>query len=342
MKRIFVSILLILALICGTLTLSSCAIINPDADGEYDDRESEYQKKLGELTHRKRVLLSELDALESNANIEELDGAYMSFIFTGLDALLYDVVYPIMSEGDAGFVGIMAFSPEHLPGLEGKITVEQYDELIELGWGTAIYWNGEGDLAEYISEIFAKLDEMSISHPTTVVFKNGAYKLSYDEVLESFGILNAIHSGEEELPQKVSGAPEGVWHPGRAGWKSGVVASRLKRQVESEGGYALLEINFDNSEENTSYSFSDIPGEVEGMRLESFKTMVNLFKTSIKRGDIRVLDLETTREAMEKYYRDCEEMEQKNAQRIKDINAEISEIDRSMTELYSQYFGEDS
>jgi hypothetical protein len=172
-----------------------------------------------------------------------------------------------------------------------------------------------------------------------MAFKPGTYKGEYDDVLALFGIRNAIHSGETGLPHRVSGAPEGVWHPGAVGWKAGMSATLLKRQVEAEGGYAILEINFNTSLENAAYSFFDVPGETAGTRIESFRTMINLFKMSVKMGDIEVLNLDKTREKMEKYYSERTEIELQHAQRRKEINIELQDIERRMTELYVEYHG---
>ena len=260
----------------------------------------------------------------------------MSLLFTTLDDALYTSAHPVMAEGSTDIVGIMGLSLTELPDLEGKITKKQFDNLINLNWGTALYWNGEGDLEEFILQMQTTLDGLKIDFPTTIAFKSKTYKLEYDELLLQYEIENVLHGDDAGLPIRVSTQPTGVWHPGYIGWKANG-SSLLKRQIESEGGYALFEISF--SAENSATAYFDVSGESEGARSESFRKMINLFKSSVKSGAVEVLSTEAVRAKVEKYYNERSSIEVENAQQRQELNAEIAEIDRQMTELYREYYG---
>ena len=301
------------------------------------DENTEYTAQVEKLTYKKQQLLTELNALAPAAEKRLGNTSYMSFVFTGLDEMLYTTVYPIMVEGNVDLVGVLAFSPNELPGQEGKITMEQYDTLMLLSWGTAIYWDGSTDLNEYLSTMQTLLDEKGIPFPKSMVFKSGYYRVSYDEVIAAYGIKNAIHNGEEGLSVRETTEPKEMWHPGVIGWKAGTTANKLKRTIEDEGGYALFEINFNNAKDNSACTFIPLEGEGQNARVESFKTMANLFKTSISNGDIEVLSIDTVRAKVERYYGEMTVEERANEERRKAIDEEIAEIERQITDLYYQY-----
>lgn len=304
-----------------------------DTESEY----SEYDAKLDKLAYKKQQLQTELDKLGPDMEKRLGNTSYMSFIFTSLDEALYTSAHPIMAEGSTDLVGILGLSPSELPDMEGKITKKQFDTLMLLEWGTALYWDGNGDLEAFIVNMQTLLEDAKIDFPETLSFKNGKYRAEYDAIIAEYGIKNVIHNGESGLAIRVEGQPEGIWHPGVVGWKAGMSATLLKRSVESEGGYALLEINFNNSPDNSAYSYFEIEGESENERIDSFRKMVNLFKTSVKSGAIEVLTTEEVRAKVEKYYSERTVIELEHAERRRELLAEISDIERQMTELYYEY-----
>lgn len=322
----------IILLIIGAVCVAGY-FITRDSD---DVRYSEYDAQVDKLAYKKQQLLSEREKLGPDT---EKSMCYMSFIFTSLDEALYTSAYSIMAEGATDIVGILAMSPTDLPGMEGKITKEQFDELIQVEWGTALYWNGEGDLEEFITTMQTLLGECDIDFPETIIFKNGKYSGEYDELILSYGIENAIHNGETGLAVRIEGQPEGVWHPGVLGWKAGPSATKLKNNVRDLGGYALFEINFNNSTDNSACSYFEIEGEGANVRLKSFKTMINLFKTMIDTDEMEVLTTDEARARLETYYSELTTGELEQAQRRKEIDEEIAEIERRMTELYYEYYG---
>ena len=331
MMALGIALVLLFAFVCAYMVIES-------KQNEY----SEYDAQLNSLTYQKQKLLAELDKLGPDMEKRLGNTSYMSFLFTDLDEALYTSAHPVMAETDNDLVGIMALSPNELPGQEGNITLDHFRVLLMLDWGTALYWDGEGDLEEYI--LYMKdevLPPLGIELPVTMAFKDGVYRLEYDDVLVKYGIVNAIHHNEIDIyPHIERTDPTGtVWHPGSVGWKAGMSATLLKRQIEADGGYAILEISFDNSTSNTVYSYFEIEGEEANVRADSFRTMVNLFKSSMRSGNVDVLNMENTRKKVEKYYSERTIIELEHAQRRAEINAQLAEIERQMTKLYYDYKG---
>ncbi len=301
-----------------------------NTDGEY----SEYEAMMDRLAYQKQQLLVELDKLGPDMENQLGNTSYLTFLFSSLDSALYTSAYPTMASGDTPIAGMLALSPTELPGLEGKITEEQFETLINNKWGTALYWNGEGSLEEFITLMQTLLGEMEIEFPSTIVFKDKTYSITYDELLISYGLENAVHNGEGGLSIRIDCVPEGVWHPGVRGWKDQPRVTQLKTEVEEKGGYLLFEINFKFSNDNTVYSYFDKQGDTESSR---FVTMIKLFKESVKDEKIEILATDEVRDKVETYYSELTDEEILYLQRRAEINAQINEVERQMTELYHEY-----
>ena len=333
LKRV-ISLCLLLAIFASVaLFAASCG-----ADSEEEARLEEYELKLADLVNQKQALLKERDNLTPNMDKELGNTSYMSFIFTEIDSALYTDVYPVMSEGEIKLIGVMALSVDELPGGEGNITLAEYSELIGLGWGSALYWNGEGELSDFIAAMSELLPALDIDLPKSLMFKKDTYLSSYDALLSESGIENVIQSGDDDMKIVESTEPLGVWHPGYIGWRWVGTSTRLKSTIISDGGYALFEIAFNNAEEHTHTSYFPIEGEVnDSNRTRVFQNMMTNFINSIEAGEIEVLNIEDTRAKVEAYYVARAEREAANEIRREQIKDEIQEIERQMTLLYDEY-----
>lgn len=300
----------------------------------------DYERECAELIYKKQMLIRERDNLVPNMEASLGNTSYMSFIFTGLDSALYTDVYPVLSEGDVRLVGVMAFSVNELPGLEGNVTREQYDELVSYGWGSALYWNGELPLEEFILEMKTMLDGMNIELPSSLMFAEGLYSYSYDALLLEYGVLNAVHGAESEADTVEKNEPTGVWHPGCIEWRRLGVSTKLKHTVETGGGYSLFEVGFDtaDTEKNVRASYFPIDGrDSDANRTAVFARMIAQFKESVKKGDIEVLNVDDTRAEVAKYYSEKRAIEAANALRAAEIEEEIRKVEHQITELYVKY-----
>lgn len=304
------------------------------------DENPEYERQVSRLIHQKQQLTTEKYNLANNMEKELGNTSYMSLVFTQLPEALYNEVYPVMAEGEVKLVGVMAFSENELPGLEGKITVEEYEELISVGWGNALYWNGETKLVDFLSDMQLLLGEIDVAFPRTVMFGPALYSTEYDAVLEEYGIENAIHDAEGDSEIVEDENPDGIWRPGCIGWRCIGISTRLKKFVQTNGGYALFEIAFnsENTPKNVQTSYFPIHGDTnDSNRTDVFVNMVNNFKSSIKEGEIEVFNVDDTRAKVARYYSEKSRIEAENAARSEEIDEMLHQLDRQITELYAKY-----
>ena len=324
-------LLCLLLLASMTVCLFSCS-------GYRRSEVSEYDRELSALVYEKQQLQIQKNDIEKGIDVAVVPLAYMSFIFTEVDAGLYSDVLPVLNEYGP-FVGVMAFSEDELPGGEGNVTVEQYNELMNLGWGNALYWNGEGELSAFLDTMELALGDIGIEMPKSVLFENDAYSPDCDALLLERGIENAVHSGIEDYSIVEKTDPDGVWHPGYVGWRNLKKSTRLKSAIEANGGYSAFRIVFDNSPENFDTAYYHIEGESvsNGAREQVFGKMMSSFKKSVEAGTISVMTIEESRNAAEAHFRGVEEYQEYAKTRIAEIDAEIASVEKKILELYDKY-----
>ena len=321
----------VLLIIAMMLCLFSCE----DNNGE---EISEYDKEMARIIYEKQQLYHEKDNLKKGVNASISLFSYISFIFTELDAGLYNDVLPVLTE-NGPFVGVMAYSEDELPGGEGNITVEQHDELISLGWGNALYWNGEGELSAFLNSMEHTLGALGIDMPLSVVFGGDSYHPDHDAVLLEYGIENAVQSGKGDYSLIEKDEPIGIWHPGITGWRTSKISTKIKSTLEASGGYSTFMIVFDNSPENSTTSYYHIEGESvsNGMREEVFVKMLINFKRAAEKETILVLTVDASREAAKTHFDDIRKYEEESSRRIAEIDIQIAALDREMIDLYEKY-----
>ena len=341
LHRIFRALILTLLAVSVLLSSAACDYHGEDEQLLFGPKDNEaYESERAPLIYKKQQLIREKENLVPDMEKKLGNTSYMSFIFTELDSALYTDIYPVLSDGESKLVGVMAFSEDELPGADGNITVEQYEELISLGWGNSLYWNGEIPLADFILQMKDLLEGMNIDLPESIMFGPELYTYDYDALLLEHGIKNAVHGGEGNLNTIESTEPAGVWHPGCIEWRRLGVSTQLKRTIEANGGYSLFEICFstENTEKNVRASYFPIDGvDSDANRTEVFASMIRQFKESVSAGDIEVLSIDDTRLRNEKHYSDRRIYEAENEARLKEIDELITEVDREITELYLKY-----
>ena len=344
-KRIILfatAILLVIGTVVGIVAIVQTAF---GKKGPSKESIAEYERELSKLVYEKQSLTRQIGEIEDNIFGTIGKGAYMSFMFLNLDEELYDVVYPILNEGEYPLVGVLAFSADEMPGMYGKITMEQYGELLDAGWGTVLYWNGEGSLDTFIMEMRAMLTSADIDVPVSIAFKGGSYDKNYDSLLEDNGIVNVIHNGDGSMNILNVETPDGLWYPGYIGWNNrnkykGSV--RLKDATESSGGYALFAIKFYELENDDLRGTGYYPiGEDADNTTEaqSFLRMIERFKNSIATSSIKITTVEGAREGRLEYEQLYGEMTAAGYEYKHQIEEQIKEVERQMTLLYSKYYG---
>ncbi len=283
-------------------------------------------------------LVSERQELEIEfANIERVvldsigNGSYIGLLFSEIDAELYEV-YEYYFKDKLTFAGTMCLSPSAMPGDDGLISVEQFYELTAAGWQYAVYWDGAGDLSEYLTSVRELFSRRGIAFPDTVVFAPTFYSVTHDATLASHGVKNALHHGEEGRDLIDRGVADAIWRPGVLSWNTIGYSNALLIEVINHGGIAFFEMNFSGGHEiNVDMDNSE--------RVEGFGRMLGTVQECIDADEIVVTDLATAKAGRTVYLSSEEEALALMEIRRAEIVARMNEIDVAISAIYDKYYG---
>lgn len=326
-----VAIVLTVALLAVVVT---SLIISADAAR----REREKVERAAPLEHEKTTLQQQLYRLEGNL-IDTLPCAStMTVTVLRLDSALYDTIFPIFS-GTSEYVsgnfpialtGTICLSADELPGGEGNITFDEYCEMIDSGWTSALFISASdaSNIEGYIQRMSSLLHDMGIDMPDTACFANGAYSTSYDNTLSELGIEYVIHSGEEGLPLISADSDAPVWRAGALGWNTIGKSAVLMGDLIVNIGNAVFTIDFNPRATDTYFP-------ADAMSSASLGRMTDKLRQYVDGGALIVGPLSAGEEAYllhkQAYELSRPAIELKRAE----LEAKIADIDRRLYAIYS-------
>lgn len=168
------------------------------------------EEKLLEYRNSPVVIEENQDAIR--AELEELKQKYeevkksilptMDFFVTDLDESMYWNLYPLMNE--FGFKGKLVLTHKQFPDLDGKISKEQFNEMLNAGWSYCIGWDSDTDLADRIDSIRPRLEEYSLAMPDTIFDRDRLYTEDMASILTERGFTTVVVS---ELKKVISDEP---------------------------------------------------------------------------------------------------------------------------------------
>ena len=213
----------------------------------------EFRQLIEDLELRKIELTEEYENIEYEARKSIGCSAACTLLIDEPRQAVYDVIFSMTKDpaGDGSVrpqTGMIAISPNHMPGKSGNMTVAQFREMLDAGWTYTLRYRGEdydGPLGEYYDEAWEKLGEIGLEPASSVYFDINVYTLGFDSVLEEKGVKYALHHGEDWV-ECIESATEGeLLHPGTTGWNTIGLNSGLLSQLIYDGGYTLLYMGFE-------------------------------------------------------------------------------------------------
>lgn len=272
------------------------------------------------LLVKKHELEQKLVDLDKSYEAGKLPKGTTQVIFTGLEADVFNICYPIMKEFE--YTGILAVSLSQLPGMEGLMSVEQFQQLINEGWDICIKWDAGTPVKSWWPELQKQLKQLGLETGSTVYFTTGTYTGSLDAQLQEMGFSIVVHHGEESGSLIQLNDEEGLWHLGAVGLMGEKPKLRLTEAIAQKGNITYL-VGF----------------ELEDERYDerSFRSMLSYFDTYETNLELIVSDMETARQ----HYRDrlavyeqAREEEYKQARTA--LEAELAAVEAELSELKAQ------
>lgn len=232
-KKIAMVITLILALCLGVFIWS----MNREEEKQTAAQEKVESAKRPLLVKKEKIE-RKLDNLNRDYKANISPKATTQVIFTGLEADVYNICYPIMKK--FGYTGILAISLTQLPDMEGRMSLEQFQEMIQAGWDICIKWDADTPVRTWWPKLKKQVKQLGLETGEVVYFTTGTYKSSLDAQLTSMGFSVVVHHGEESESLIQTNDEEGLWHLGAVGLMGERPKLRLTQAIQQDGNITYL------------------------------------------------------------------------------------------------------
>jgi len=314
-KKVVSIVTIVLVIAMGLLLWSA---------SEQEQKEAARQEEIAEkrrpLLVKKAELEQQIIDLEKQYEANRLPKGTTQVLFTGLEADVFNICYPIMKEYE--YTGVLALSLTQLPGMEGLMTIEQFQQLIGEGWDICVKWDAETPVKKWWPELQTQMRKLGLETGSVVYFTTGAYSKSLDATLQQMGFSIVVHHGEEHDSLIQTADEEGIWHLGAVGFMGEKPRVRLTESVTQKGNITFL----------VGFQLED-----EKYNERSFRSMLSYFDSYEANLELIVSDMEMARQHYRDRmasYEDTKEEEYKQARAS--LEEELAAVEAELSELKVQ------
>lgn len=272
------------------------------------------------LEVQKENLEQELKNLEQDYNDYTKPKATTQVLFTDLNEQVYSVCYPIMQEFE--YTGTLVLSSTQLPGKEGCMSVEQFQELIEAGWNTCIQWEGTS-VNRWWNALKKELEKLNIQQGQEIYFPRDTYSESLDSRVSQMGFSIVICETEDTTSPLQKEHEEGIWHVGAMGCMTTQPKLWLREAVAQDA--------------NVVYTVG-FQLEKQLYNEKSFRGMLKAFDEYVVSGDLLVCNTMLAREHYSSRLNGvAPEYEAKYQEDRANLEAQIADVKKQLEEIDAQY-----
>lgn len=270
-------------------------------------------KELIPLNVEKRDLEKKIIDLKKMTEDKGTSKGTTTVLFTEINEMVYTGAYPILKEH--GYVGVLALSGTQLPGLDGCISVQQFEELLSAGWSYCVSWIDHEVVNNW-------LKTQNKTQGTVAYFPDRTYRKNYEAEVSAAGYTTIVRRDNDEMTLTAPTRKDGIWHADL----SGVLANDPRKQLENtmeQGGHIVYGVGFTKKAEMYD---EDI-----------FLLMLKWFKSYEEEGNLLVTDFagaRTYHEEMEWKRNISEEQFQIEKDKIEE---QIKEIEKQIDAIYEKY-----
>ncbi len=299
-----------------------------------DERLDAYMAESYEYRLARQNLTTEYENIEKYTLNRLADGSFMGIVYRSADIQLYTSAFPQMRDREHPIVGMICLRKGALPGSKGAITREQFDEIMSAGWDTALFFEGEGELEDFLIDMRQVLGDAGFEMPKTVLFKKNTYLSSYDSLLYTYGIENAMHHGDDKhliIEGEVDGK---IWHPGALAWNTKGFSASMLAELAKVGGVAYFEVDFNTDSYQLLYDAN------KEDRTAAFGRMLSVIESYIIKDKLESVSISKAKEGRLEYLSAKETLLEEVAIRKQEILDEIKVIDVKISEIYKKHHNE--
>ncbi len=225
-KRVIALILVVLLLGAGVYYLRK--VENADKRNMRD-----LYTEVEPLQRQREALVAERDQLEFDYALQMRDVSTIQLLIREMDEEVYTEVYPLMR--DRGIVGVLGINTKQLPGLRGKMTIDQFNRLLMDGWGTCLIFEKNQNFSLWFNSVSNWLTREGLPVPMAIYFPDGNYDSSLDEKLAERGISTVILPAENGRSATVTSLDGELWFTGAMPWNYTGVATDTELLARTNG-----------------------------------------------------------------------------------------------------------
>ncbi|MBR1711081.1 MAG: hypothetical protein IJ719_20015 [Clostridia bacterium] len=188
-------------------------------------------------------LRTEMDRFSREHPYQVVGSANIELLFTSCNASLFTEVYPKLHGGK--MTACIGLTQDEMPGLPGKITIEQFSALLNEGWDACLMWNGQEILSDYLSDMRKIMESLSLEYPTNLYTPYNTYTEMVRQTAQSNGFTTIIHHGEMDLPVIDYPVSALFWEAGCIEWNAESSGTLFENMVEDAKNLVVV---LDNGE----------------------------------------------------------------------------------------------
>ncbi len=304
------------------------------------------------LQRERDVLVQERDQIAADYALQMRDVGTVELLFREMDNKIFSEVYPLMR--DRGITGVLGLSLQEYPGLQNKMTLEQYSRLLMDGWGSClVYSDGMNDPETWFTTLKNNLEHDKLPMPTAIFFPEGKYDSSMKEMLLNWGIQTVVVPTEDGRSNTVTAPQDGLWFTGAMPWNYTGVNRDTELLAYTNGANLLFTISFNNLwdaydrdafvkvldnwvsmllEENILQEIME-----NGTPANQGNTQTESAEEQLAKPLLKVTNLETARATHEEAAVKNAQLEREFESHQAELDGKISSLDEQIRSLYDQW-----
>lgn len=312
-KKFFVLVLLgiVFAIILITLTQGESTVA--------PNRLEELNVKLESLRVEKNRIEDEINDKQEEYDALVNGKGNLVLMFKDVDNRLYTEIKNGLSKH--GMVGTILLSKKEFPGQNGCMTMDQFKEMIQMGWKYYINWEAGESKDAWISYWSQKLSDNGLEMPKVVHFEKNAYSEELDAFLLQNGFEVCIQQDIGGSVLIVNKCEEAPWDICTAPWNASG-AKTLMQQAASTGGTIVFAIG---SQKDT-----------EEYKAAVFESMIATLGDYVKNDKILITDVLSAKSDEEVPVDVRNELELINKE-IDDLKKRLEEVETEMDKSYEEF-----
>lgn len=172
------------------------------ANAAETDALKQTRQELTVLDTQKRDLIRQVETLQKQ-NIEENRLSYrITPIITNMQQTVFEETIGLFE--NYKWTGLFGLSANTIPGSKGMISRQMYEQYIDKGWETCLYWDGNSDLSVFLEDMTNRLEKQGFEFPSTLVLDSADYPQDYDELAKKYEFKTIVYTPADDETMKLA------------------------------------------------------------------------------------------------------------------------------------------